>query len=371
VATPNSAGTLVLNEININPPGADNEKEFIELISPNGGSMSTNGYSILLIDVDGTNTGTVLEMWSLDAMSTGTNGLLLIGANYTAPGGIPWTGASAPEAATHFGFPAGMGFDDIGGTTSNGATLIILAKDFAGRVGDDLDAGTGEPPTGADNGVFDTLPANQRVDSAGVRFWDASAIPPALVGRVYTGTADLSRTGYTPDNLSRIRGNYTPHTVANWYGGDISGTAGTSTDYDAAQKFPTDFAGRVTPGQANVQLIDDTSDVDFDTANNLLEEAFAMNPNSPDANKLPDGLLVDEGGVPHPAIQFRRLKTPGTISYAVEVSHDLIVWAGGSEAIQYSVTDNGDGVSDTVVFRVNSTHLADPPIFMRVRVSRQ
>ena len=144
-ALPNAAASLVLNEINMNPPGGDNDKEFIELLSTNGQSMSTNGYSILLIDVDGTNTGTVLEMWSLDALATGANGLLLIGPNY-APGTIPWTGDSAPDAGTRLGFPAGMAFDDIGGTTNNGATLVLLVKDFKGRLGDDLDAGTGNPP---------------------------------------------------------------------------------------------------------------------------------------------------------------------------------------------------------------------------------
>ena len=67
----------------------------------------------------GSSTGGVLEAWSLDGLSTGTNGLLMTGAGY--PASLPWTGAAAPAAATRFGSPAGMAPGDIAGYSGNGA----------------------------------------------------------------------------------------------------------------------------------------------------------------------------------------------------------------------------------------------------------
>lgn len=365
-AAPPTSLPILLNEININPPGGDNDREFIEIISASGAAVSTNGYSVLLIDVDGNDTGTVMHSWSLDGMATGTNGLLLLGAGYGS-GSLPWTGAAAPAAATRLATPAGMRPNVIGGN-ANGPLLVLLVRNFAGRVGDDLDAG--RPAGVADDGVFDSLNVSQIADSAGVRLWDTSLATPGLMGRVYSGTADLSQSGYTPDTLARHRGNFTSNSAAAWYGGDIVGGSGTSTAYDPNQRFPAGFPGAVTPGQLNVTLRNDTGDGDGDGVINLLEEAFGMNPDVSDAHRLPGAVLVQDGGSSYPAVVFRRLKNPAGLSYAVEVSTDLRTWssAAGSTA-QVSATDNGDG-TETVTVRSTVAVGSAPQLFLRVRVTR-
>jgi hypothetical protein len=269
-----------------------------------------------------------------------------------------------------------MDFDDIGGATNNGATLLLLVKNFNGRVGDDLDEGNGT--TGADDGIFDALPSSQLIDSAGVRFWDAAQTPlPGLVGRVYTGTADLSQTGYTPDTLSRLRGNLTANSAAAWYGGDIFGSAGTSTAYDPLQRFPGAFLGRVTPGVANIpSSSSDAEDPDSDQVPNLLEEALAMDPIVPDANKLPDVGTLDIDGRLHPTMTYIQLKggPAASLIYTVQLSRDLQAWTNGpSETVQVSVTDNPDGLTQTIVVRPATSVLVDDPdpVFLRLRVNRQ
>ncbi|MGI8603331.1 MAG: hypothetical protein ACR2OZ_10065 [Verrucomicrobiales bacterium] len=375
-ATPDPAATLLLNEININPPGGDNDKEFVELVLSTGRAASTNGYSILLIDVDGNNTGSVLEEWSLDGMATGTNGLLLVGNQYTAAS-QPWINGAAPDPRTRFGFPPSMDFDDIGGA-NNTATLVLLVKNFQGNPGDDLDAGTGDPVTGDDDGTFDTFVGGQLVDSAGVRFWDIPNPPalPGFVGRAYSGTADLSQSGYTPDTVARLRGNLAANSAGDWYGGDIVDAGATATGYDPVQRFPSGFLGRVTPGVANIPTATfDSADPDTDSVVNILEEALAMNSDLSDANALPDDTEVDVDGVPHPALTFTQL-TGGPAAglvYTIEVSRDLQTWASGEgQTVQVSAVASPDGLTQTVVVRADTSLLSSSePVFLRLRVSRQ
>jgi hypothetical protein len=78
-------GTILLNEININPPPAseaslDLNYEYIELRSST--NEACTGLTILIIDNNETQVGEVEEAISLDTLSTGANGLLLIGSAY-------------------------------------------------------------------------------------------------------------------------------------------------------------------------------------------------------------------------------------------------------------------------------------------------
>ena len=259
-----STSSLLLNEVNINPPGGDNEKEFVELISTDGSAMSAIGHSILLIDNDGGDTGRVLKVFDLDSGATGTNGLLLAGVGYDSA--VPWTGADAPNAATKFYAPDGMAFDDIGGSNDNGAITVLLVKNFTGRAGDDLDEGTQADWNLADDHILNTpLPWEELTDSVAMKSFMVTTVNNvttySLEGFVFPGTADLTvpipaapnqANGYTPDTLARKAGNNAANSAASWFGGNLAGTAGTSTVYDTAQFFPGAFiGGRVTPGEAN------------------------------------------------------------------------------------------------------------------------
>ncbi len=407
--TPNSAATLVINEVNINPPGGDNDKEFIELLSSTGGSISTNGWTLLLIDSAApnttSNTGRIIQALSLDGLHTGSNGLLLLGAGYDTAT-MPWDGmvnannvlAPKPAAGTALAAPSGFTPDLLGLDSDNGAFSLLLVKDFNALEGFDIDEGVG--PDGstaagvANDGVIDAQVWTAPIaDAVGFKFWNTNRtdvndnpLPAALEGRVYGGV-DLSQgvpanpVGYTPDSVSRVRGNLTANSAAAWYGGDIAGTSGTSTDYDASQRFPSGYTGRVTPGSPNVRTTADaTADSDGDTVANFVEDATAMNPASPDVQKLPAVGSVTVGEAVFPTLSYTRFAgaavTGGSYTYPgflyeVQVSADLVTWTTSTQ--QVSTTPNGDG-TETATFRPTDAFATANPggkLFLRLKITRQ
>jgi len=371
-ATPLRTAALLLNELSINPPGGDGSNEFIEFRAIPGVSTSTNGYTLLTLDNSGGNTGTVVEAWSLDGLATGTNGLLLTGAGY--PATLPWTGPKAPAPATRLGSPAGMAPGDIAGYNDNGAASFLLVKNFSGKVGQDLDS--------TDLGPLNINPPWDApiADAADIRFWDSTLA--TLSGIVYGGV-NLGQTGYTPDNVSRRGDNSTPLSAAAWYGGDITGGAGTSTTFDLAQRFPAGFDGSVTPGQPNVgAAVDDGGDDDNDTAVNLIEAALNMNPLVPDPEKLPQTGVVVLAGTTYPTLSYSRFSngsgsgqsyTANGFRYEVQASPDLVTWTGSATPV--SVTANPDGVTETAVLRPDTAFFSSAmasggQIFLRLQVTR-
>ena len=381
-ATPTPTPTLLLNELHMNPPGGDAANEFIEYRTEPAAAMSTNGYTLLMLDGAGNNTGSVMDAWSLDGLATGPNGLLLTGAGY--PAASPWTGANAPAAGTAVASPPGLDPADIAGFSNNGAVSFLLVRHFSGKVGQDLDDGV--PPTniGANDGVLDLTPWSSPVsDAAGLRAWDSTLIPPGLAGRVYGGV-DLSQPLYTPDNLSRRGDNASPNSAAAWYGGDIAGSTGTSTAFDSVQKFPAGFAGEVTAGRPNVGavVIEDGGDEDNDGVVNLIELALNMNPEVPDTQKLPQTALLDVGGAAYPTLSHTRFTggtttgqtySTGTFRYEIQASLDLVTWSATTELV--STTPTGDGLTETAVFRpqtafFNAALSGGGKIFLRLKISR-
>ncbi len=384
-ATPNAAVGLLLNEININPPGGDNNKEFVEVRSVNNSAVSTNNYTLLLVDNDGADTGRVLEAWDLDSAATGTNGLLLAGNGYDTA--IPWTGDAAPEAATKFCFPDTMGLDDIALNTDNGAMTILLVKNFKGRAGDDLDEGTQANLTLADDHIFNTpVPWGSQADSAAMKGFLATTVNNVttytLEGFIFPGTADLTvnitnANGYTPDTVARFGGNAATNNAAAWYGANIQGTAATSTVYDPAQYFPTAtlVGGKVTPGQINVFPLGDDSDTDNDTVPYLMEIALGMDPFRSDTQKLPQPSRILANNVLQPAFTVVR-PTGGVagITYAVQSSFNLQSWT--LPTTLFSTTPNAPGVGfETQVFLVDQNFLPlldiNKRVYFRLKVQRQ
>jgi hypothetical protein len=334
---PSTAG-LLLNEVNINPPGGDNEKEFFELLSTDGSSISAAGYSLLLIDNDGVDTGRVLKVLDLDSAGTGANGLLLAGVGYDTA--VPWIDEAAPAAATRLFFPEGMAFDDIGLSTDNGAITVLLVKNFTGRAGDDLDRGTDADLNADDDHIFNTPLAWDGIsDSVALKAFTVNTTAPlyTLNGFIFPGTADLSQPipaapneakGYTPDTVARFGGVLTPNSAAAWYGANISGTGGTSTAYDAEQFFPSTLnGGKVTPGQINVQPILDGDDPDKDGVIHLMELALGMLDSVADTVKLPQPGWDTLNGKAQPVFRVVRPSggVPGLV-YTVEASFDLSNW---------------------------------------------
>lgn len=381
-ATPNSQARVLINEVNINPPGGDASSEFVEFQSVPGSATSTNGYTLLLLDSTGTNTGAVLEAWSLDGMSTGANGLLLIGAGY--PGTSPWVDANAPDPNTRLGSPQLMSLGEIAGDSDNGAMSLLLVKYFTGYVGQDLDDGVPVTGVGANDGTLDLRPwTDPIVDAVGLRLWDTSLTPANWSGRIYGGV-DLSQSLYTPDNISRQLNSTTPNNKDAWYGGDIAGTEATASNFDLTQKFPSGpFVGMVTAGRRNVGIgPDDMSDDDNDGVVYLIEAALNMNPTVSDPQKLPQTGTVELVGTVYPTLSYTRF-LGGTVSgssytangyrYEVEVSVDMVAWTTMTTYVTSMPT--GDSQTETAFYRPDTAYLntalaSGGKVFLRLKISR-
>jgi len=95
-----------------------------------------------------------------------------------------------------------------------------------------------------------------------------------------------------------------------------------------------------------------TADPDGDGIANLMEYALNLDPNVPGVIGLPVQGTTNVGGNDYLTLTYTRVKSATDISYVVEVSGDLVTWnSGPSYTATVSVTDNPDGITQTVVVR--------------------
>jgi uncharacterized delta-60 repeat protein len=105
---------------------------------------------------------------------------------------------------------------------------------------------------------------------------------------------------------------------------------------------------------------------------NLLRYAFAMGPLNPEREKLPrvDAVMSVRGGTStHLQITYTRRKDDGRLRFTIESSENLGTWSALLRPVT-QITDNGDGLTETVT--VTDTQPIDnlTTRFLRVRVER-
>ena len=135
----------------------------------------------------------------------------------------------------------------------------------------------------------------------------------------------------------------------------------------AQLQFDQWSALQFTPAEISNPLVSGiNADPDGDALRNLLEYAHAGNPKVPGTSPLP----VVETACDHLALSFTRVKTALDLSYAVEVSHDLIHWYSGDAFTELLLTiDRGETEMLTVQDRTPMSSLTKR--FIRLRVTRQ
>lgn len=223
-----AAGTNVLiNEVYLNPPDADDERQFVELLNTAGGRADLAGLWLLVVESRGTNVGVISDAWNLSGLRTGTNGLILLGNRYESPRGGPWSNivASATWAAEPNGpGSSGWGKGDLADISD--FTLLLVAN-FSGDSGDDLDTN--------DDLTLDIAPWTRLVDSIGL----GQSYAPAV-----------SSAEFTPDALARYSGNASARDAGAWYAADILGT-NLSLTFDPTRLWRVPPGGALSPGGPN------------------------------------------------------------------------------------------------------------------------
>ena len=224
-----AAPQVLLNEIEVNPPGGDDPWEYLEIRGPANASLA--GYQIVVVDGDGGGEGFVDLVVDLatacngDVCDLGSNGLAIV----KAPAG----GHPTPAATTVIGDAQ---LSALGGGIENGTLSVLLVT---GPVplseGTDYDAN--------DDGTLELPGGDAIADAVGWTDGDAGDL-------LYGGVALLGG-GAPPDAATRFVGDDTPLAASAWYHGDLSGSSNTKAyDLDSVSaNFPVD--GRLTPGARN------------------------------------------------------------------------------------------------------------------------
>lgn len=415
---PVTAGSVVINEVHLNPPGADQNYEFVEFLDTSARARSLNGYYLVMIDNVVNNTGSVRHYWSLDGMATGSNGLFVLGNRYPLGGANnPWASVMRPQTAV--GDPPGReglssSFSDavLGAETDNTNVMLLLVRGFNRFIGFDTDTKDSLGLDSDGDGAFDFFPwnggASGVLDSVMIRSHVATTPTPNPLPTAYPwngwsyGLADLSglylspptRPFYHPESFARFNGDNAVNSPGSWYGGDLDNTTsandGTITKYKTAVQdpthppFPAGFTGRATPGQPNLTR-GTSDDADGDGASALVELALATNPSVAEVPyPSPAAGAVVVTNQPYGSFTYRRIrggvvnadKSYGAeaYTYTVETSPDLSVWTSSGATIEQvgSPVANADGVTENVTFRmVNPATGAGARGYFRLRIGRR
>lgn len=228
-ATPTN---LLLNEINVNPPGLDLPYQFVELRGTPG-MVLQNVYLLELEGDSNQNPGRVNSIVPLSGATVGSNGLLLVRSS----------SGFAPESDQSGVFNTTL-FDAGGIDFQNGSTSFVLIMDagtFSLTVGTDLDS--------TNSGTLTLPPTFTLLDAVGALDGNNNdRAYGAVLGPI--STAD-NLTPDAPDAYTRFSNNTTPSSSAAWFWGDLAGTTSSSKQYlsDVSQQSPNFPGGAVlTPG---------------------------------------------------------------------------------------------------------------------------
>ena len=188
------------------------------------------------------------------------------------------------------------------------------------------------------------------------------ATPPVFTAGLWTGSVTFSATSSFPITLQArqdlLFGQSNPFTV-------ITG----DTDSDGLPDA-WESAHGLDPASTSADH-GRLGDPDADGVPNLLEYAFGLDPQLADASAATTCHTAAHptNGQPHLVFTYRRLLNPGTLTYTVVTSSDLLTWAAPAVAPEVvSTTANPDGVTETVTLRIHPA-LGTTPSFVRLEVS--
>lgn len=256
VLASNATAQFTLSEIYVNAPGADQTQEGVEIRG--AASAALTGYWFLTIDGDGTSAGVVDQAIDLNALSTGSNGLLLVrdDASTILPG---------PDPATS------VHVHDFAPDLENGSNTYVIGTGTAPTVGTDLDL----------DGILDagTIVGFTVVDSVTIIESDGAsnfAYADDLGGFVFPQFT------WTPDAVYRIYdGAGTP---TGWSGGDVVGSIGGPYSWAVPTEIYQLVSCGLDLGQINVNVPDFDGDGTPNTCDDVTTYCFGDTGNCPCGN---------------------------------------------------------------------------------------
>ncbi|MEJ6582076.1 MAG: lamin tail domain-containing protein [Akkermansiaceae bacterium] len=121
-----------------------------------------------------------------------------------------------------------------------------------------------------------------------------------------------------------------------------------------------------------LQWLSDTGSTDplapwnSSSLSNLLAYALGVDLLNPPATADPTAIIVSEGGIEYPAIQYRRRQSATDTTIIVESSTSLESWS--DTPIPFAIEDHGDG-TETITVRSITPTLDQPGQFLRLKVT--
>jgi autotransporter-associated beta strand protein len=224
----------LLNEIEANPPGTDDDRyEYVELRGVPGASLN-NVYLVVFDGISTNNPGTADLVVNLSPYSLGSNGLLVV----KSPSGTGHSLAVGTTLVADSFFTQKHGLKN--GTLS--FYLFFSTSSFS--------SGAGYDPN--QDGVLGSLPPGSQVlDDVALLDNNKDAKNDVAYGPAVV--TEFNNTG-TPDAATRFPCNTTPSSSA-WYGGELvdTGNVASQIDYDVTRESANEPPGMyLTPGDANV-----------------------------------------------------------------------------------------------------------------------
>jgi hypothetical protein len=199
---------FALTEVFVNPPGTDQGQEAVEI--QGAASASLAGYFLLVIEGDGTSAGVLDVRQDLGALSTGSNGLLLIRD-------VPATVINpAPDPATS------IATFDWTPDLENGSNTYVLGFGTPPAAGTDLDSDNdGTLDVGALAGftVVDAVAILENDGPANVGYADDFGF---FTAGPFDGVVNPNVGAHTPDTVYRLLD--ADGKPWKWVGGDVVGT---------------------------------------------------------------------------------------------------------------------------------------------------
>jgi hypothetical protein len=210
---------LLLNELYVNSPGADEPYEFIELKGTPGSTL--NNIYVVVFESDSGSAGNADVVIPLNGVTLGSNGLLFIG---TSLGYSNIPSATVFKDTLLFGLPL----------LENGSiSFTVLFSPIPMLKDVDYDTNN--------DGVLDLPNGAQLQDAVGWTNGDLSAL-------IYGGVI-LTQSAGTPDAAVRFFDNNTPFSAAAWYNGDLV-DSDSFDPLEVSSNMP--LGSGITPGNINI-----------------------------------------------------------------------------------------------------------------------